>query len=191
MHEQAGPWTPACGGNSICRPLPAIRSLVELRSYEQHAGAGRGCGNPLNLGRETYLHLLRAAVWLGLSSYRANVLRSAFASATRRSTDNQYAFTTPLRSNRTRLRPPAMRYLRYKVARPHGDWDSGRPEHRRFAGGTGYASPVRRTRSWTSTSSSRMWNRGTLPFSVRCPKSFCPGGRHMGIMALKFRWPIT
>src|SRR5258708_9015949 len=28
-----------------------------------------------------------------------------------------------------------------------------------------------RTRSWTSTSSSRMWNRGTLPFSVRWKRS--------------------
>jgi len=38
------------------------------------AGVG---GNPLDLGRETYLHYLRRA-WLGLSSYRTTVLRGAF-----------------------------------------------------------------------------------------------------------------
>jgi len=60
------------------------------------AGVG---GNPLNLGRETYLHYFAPRFGLAYRLTEQTVLRSAFGISYAPFTNNQYAFNYPLRSN--------------------------------------------------------------------------------------------
>jgi Carboxypeptidase regulatory-like domain/TonB dependent receptor len=56
-------------------------------------------GNPLNLGRETYLHYFAPRFGLAYRLNEQTVLRSAFGISYAPFTNNQYAFNYPLRSN--------------------------------------------------------------------------------------------
>src|SRR5947209_6725850 len=60
------------------------------------AGVG---GNPLNLGRETYLHYFAPRFGLSYRLTEQTVLRGAFGISYAPFTNNQYAFNYPLRSN--------------------------------------------------------------------------------------------
>jgi len=60
------------------------------------AGVG---GNPLNLGRETYLHYVAPRFGLAYRLTEQTVLRGAFGISYAPFTNNQYAFNYPLRSN--------------------------------------------------------------------------------------------
>jgi len=60
------------------------------------AGVG---GNPLNLGRETYLHYFAPRFGLAYRLTEQTVLRGAFGISYAPFTNNQYAFNYPLRSN--------------------------------------------------------------------------------------------
>ena len=60
------------------------------------AGVG---GNPLNLGRETYLHYFAPRFGLAYRLTEETVLRGAFGISYAPFTNNQYAFNYPLRSN--------------------------------------------------------------------------------------------
>jgi Carboxypeptidase regulatory-like domain/TonB dependent receptor len=56
-------------------------------------------GNPLNLGRETYLHYVAPRFGLAYRLTEQTVLRGAFGISYAPFTNNQYAFNYPLRSN--------------------------------------------------------------------------------------------
>ena len=56
-------------------------------------------GNPLNLGRETYLHYFAPRFGLAYRLTEQTVLRGAFGISYAPFTNNQYAFNYPLRSN--------------------------------------------------------------------------------------------
>ncbi len=56
-------------------------------------------GNPLNLGRETYLHYFAPRFGLAYRLTEQTILRSAFGISYAPFTNNQYAFNYPLRSN--------------------------------------------------------------------------------------------
>jgi len=149
-------------------------------------------GNPLNLGRETYLHYFAPRFGLAYRLNEQTVLRSAFGISYAPFTNNQYAFNYPLRSNQdsSQANGNALPVLQGGPA----NMATGIPAAPVIAVLPGGLVAARPGESYTVIDKhfrEPMWSPGTLPSSVRCPRALPWRLLTWAITACEFQWPIT